>query len=903
MARELQYKITVDDTEGKQTVREFNREISTGGGGTSQATAALEKYEKQVGNVVKSQQAATGAFSTYGQSAATASGQVDKFDKALADLDAALAASEGKHKASAAAMDASSIAALRATYATEGLAAASMSVVTTIATVVAALAPYAIAVMAVVEGLEYLIDHQGQQALTAETAAAKQDVINKAIAEGAPKSIEYGDAVKYVNDQYQHQQAMIPLVALQRWNNEQAEASKKAYAHAEEQRVLNEALADAGIVIGDDIDIQKKWKDAQEENAKATRKIKTEQDAALKSLKDWDDKLRNSVIFGPATPVMVPPVLHEIEEGTGAAYQDLTKLGEHITEVGPVITTFWDQLAGIQQPHGLASMEGSIDKVRYHLRDLGRDLSTLGGVFIDLAHDSRGSFDTIANSIQTAVHVAGIGLQTVGNFMAATTTAGRIAALQQGAAAANQYAQRSGAGPGTLAATGAAQGALGGFTASGFNPYVAAAGAVVGAVQGYYEGRQNEQRDHEAMLATLAGLGGGRRQTDLSNLQSHAHENQAVSGLLGTASVGQIQSVAAGISTLEAHANSAGVSMRAFWRSVQTNDPESTQHAIDDINQALDRQHASMQTLTDTAAKYGLTIDQLGPAMQRQNMDERAQGLYKDFQVLLAGTGDWNLMLGQTADHVQGAMVPAMNDFVQDALRMGTEIPEAMRPMIQRMIEQKTLLNENGDVIQNIEGSGIHFATTMTQGFRDIVDAVHQMTQDISHVLGNGFADAFKDAQHHSDNLKDSIDRIPNDKEIKIHYSHTSDGGGPGGGGEADPPPGVSTGGIITAFGVSHLAGGGVAGWFPGSPMGVDTVPIWAQPGEMFINRTQQGQLFSWLNGRGTPTRFGAGESSGGSGSTRTIIVQASAQVEGREFARIFVPILPDVLAELGIRD
>lgn len=150
--------------------------------------------------------------------------------------------------------------------------------------------------------------------------------------------------------------------------------------------------------------------------------------------------------------------------------------------------------------------------------------------------------------------------------------------------------------------------------------------------------------------------------------------------------------------------------------------------AIKDLTDALAFQDKAMQTLTDTAAKYGFTLEELGPALQRQDLDKQAQQLYQDFQVLNAGGLDSVAILTHMADSV--------NEYVHNALSMGVEVPNAMRPMLEDLAKSGKLLDLNGNAITNLEDSGISFAMTMSEGFTKLIDQVTKLTDAIARGLG-----------------------------------------------------------------------------------------------------------------------------------------------------------------------
>lgn len=182
---------------------------------------------------------------------------------------------------------------------------------------------------------------------------------------------------------------------------------------------------------------------------------------------------------------------------------------------------------------------------------------------------------------------------------------------------------------------------------------------------------------------------------------------------------------AGGLDELNKRAHAAGVTLKAI---LDAKTPEQYKKAIDDLNRALQFQDDAMQTLEDTAKKYGLTIEELGPAFARQQLDKKAQELYKDFMVLTAAGVDIDTVILRMGDSI--------NEFIHNALLTGTEIPAAMRPMIEAMIRMGKLTDENGNIITDLGESGIKFSETMSEGFTRVVKEVQKLTEAIIRGLG-----------------------------------------------------------------------------------------------------------------------------------------------------------------------
>jgi hypothetical protein len=251
--------------------------------------------------------------------------------------------------------------------------------------------------------------------------------------------------------------------------------------------------------------------------------------------------------------------------------------------------------------------------------------------------------------------------------------------------------------------------------------------------------------------------------------------------------------------------------------------------AIKDLTDLLGTQDQAMGDLQQTAEKYGFTLAELGPTLQRQNLDKQAQELYKDFQVLNAGGLDHTAILTR--------MSGAVNDYVHNALQMGIAVPESMRKMLDEMAKQGTLTDLAGNKIDDLEQSGLSFTMTMSEGFKSLIEEVKKLTNAIA--VGLGLA----------------LDNLP-EPTITVHTKFDTSGiaGAPDYQGPRTIPgnpygsyPGdvveAKRGGRITEFGLAYFDRGSMGRILPWRPRGTDTVPAMLTPGETVRTKTQESDL------------------------------------------------------------
>jgi TP901 family phage tail tape measure protein len=141
--------------------------------------------------------------------------------------------------------------------------------------------------------------------------------------------------------------------------------------------------------------------------------------------------------------------------------------------------------------------------------------------------------------------------------------------------------------------------------------------------------------------------------------------------------------------------------------------------AVSEVMGLLDTQAAAQEALADATERYGFTIEELGPAMQRQELDKMAGQLLQDFELLKASGIDVGTILKRMGTN--------LSDFVNQSVAAGQAVPEAMRPMIEAAIANGEILDANGEAYASAEEAGITFAQTMSEQFSSLIEKIDQM--------------------------------------------------------------------------------------------------------------------------------------------------------------------------------
>jgi hypothetical protein len=130
----------------------------------------------------------------------------------------------------------------------------------------------------------------------------------------------------------------------------------------------------------------------------------------------------------------------------------------------------------------------------------------------------------------------------------------------------------------------------------------------------------------------------------------------------------------------------------------------------------LDTPGQAHEALNAAVEKYGFTIDELGPKWAQQELDTKAGELLKDYELLKASGIDVNTIIER--------MGPALQEYVNTAVKAGGTIPESMRPAIDKMYEQGQLLHENGEAFTEAEYQGLSFSKTLSEGMAEVVEQI-----------------------------------------------------------------------------------------------------------------------------------------------------------------------------------
>jgi len=382
--------------------------------------------------------------------------------------------------------------------------------------------------------------------------------------------------------------------------------------------------------------------------------------------------------------------------------------------------------------------EDQLPAIIKNIRTLGQAMGDLGAVtggafgeVLTAGADIAWAFDQATVSLE--------GMKTgLASIKAGKTTAGLTSVAAAGMQVASSFlAATQGAGMMQSILTGAAMGAS--LAPGPYMGYAAAAGAVVGVLRGFNNMQAEDsavaqlrgqmlqaiptsmdfRKEVEAAGYTLQGFADADTIVDLKHeydlLVKAIEANQMREAFIETAG---------GLDALRKAAELANFDITQLMAA----SGKDLQAEIDALSEAFRFQDESMATLIETAERYGFTLEELGPAFTGQQLDKQAQQLYKDWEVLNAA--------GIETVDITRRMGESVSDYVNMAMKMGFEVPNAMKPMLEEMAKAGQLTDASGEKISDLEKSGVKFSLTMSDGFKRLIDVVEKLTESISISLG-----------------------------------------------------------------------------------------------------------------------------------------------------------------------
>jgi hypothetical protein len=167
--------------------------------------------------------------------------------------------------------------------------------------------------------------------------------------------------------------------------------------------------------------------------------------------------------------------------------------------------------------------------------------------------------------------------------------------------------------------------------------------------------------------------------------------------------------------------------------------------------------------LQSALEKYGFTWEDMGQKARQSHLDKWAQELIADHEALALAQIDNDVILKK--------MAGSYSQLAQAAIRTGTEIPAAMRPTLEQLLEMGELVDADGNKLTDL--SGINFAEPITKGFTRVVDKLDEMMRRMGllpDVMERSVGGVVDRAHRMAGGITDALRGLPNEIRIGVRF-------------------------------------------------------------------------------------------------------------------------------------
>lgn len=224
----------------------------------------------------------------------------------------------------------------------------------------------------------------------------------------------------------------------------------------------------------------------------------------------------------------------------------------------------------------------------------------------------------------------------------------------------------------------------------------------------------------------------------------------------------QFVSAAGGVNELNKQAQAAGMTLDKLLKAKNVKDYEA---AVRELQGAFADQAADQELLQSAVEKYGLTLADLGPKFAQGQLDKQANQVLNEWRVLTAAGADMNA--------VAAKMAPSMSDFVNEAIRSGGQVPREMQPIVRKMIEMGTLVNEAGEKFTDM--GEVPWKDDVTGALTTVADKLDKLVDKIAQGLTGAFGRAAEAGEAMANRVAGAMSIIPTDGSFDFRID-----GGPG---------------------------------------------------------------------------------------------------------------------------
>jgi len=182
----------------------------------------------------------------------------------------------------------------------------------------------------------------------------------------------------------------------------------------------------------------------------------------------------------------------------------------------------------------------------------------------------------------------------------------------------------------------------------------------------------------------------------------------------------QLEKTAGGATKLAEQFRRAGMDIE---KAFDVHSVQAFSREVERMQQRLKEQEEAYGKLDEAVERWGLTFEELGPALQKQRLHETAAQIYQDFKLLTGAGVDSTIVITRMAD--------GLNKLVDDARTFGIALPAFMKGPIDKMAEMGLLTDAAGNKFGSAAEAGITFTEELGPVVKDLVGSIDKLVKSL----------------------------------------------------------------------------------------------------------------------------------------------------------------------------
>lgn len=225
-----------------------------------------------------------------------------------------------------------------------------------------------------------------------------------------------------------------------------------------------------------------------------------------------------------------------------------------------------------------------------------------------------------------------------------------------------------------------------------------------------------------------------------------------------------------GIAALDAKAHAAGLTLDRLLKAKKVDDFKA---AVEELNKAFGQSEADTALAREAMEEWGISAKDAGQKFAQADMDKTANAMLAKLKAATAAGVDLTAIVNNAGDD--------FGKMVTQAIKTGTTISNEFRPVLAAMIENGTLIDENGEKFTDL--GQIPFAEDLGSGIKELNLTMKELADFFMHGMKDAIGNATSAGINFGDAVKKSIQAIPTNIQIEVDGVYNPpniDGAAPG---------------------------------------------------------------------------------------------------------------------------